>query len=93
MSRRFFDAPDHIRCIWTIKLRDGSEAQCGRRSVPGPQQLCTQHARMDERWSCEYCGGNDEFPRDHCADCDRPTDSIPSQGRRGFCSSYRSSAD
>lgn len=23
-------------------------------------------------FSCTYCGGNDELPQDHCADCSRP---------------------
>lgn len=58
------------RCAWAIKLRDGSEAQCGRHKAEG--ELCRQHAKMAARWSCNYCGGNDELPPNHCADCSRP---------------------
>lgn len=30
-------------------------------------------AALRERFSfCEYCGGNDESPPDHCMDCARP---------------------
>lgn len=25
---------------------------------------------------CEYCGGNDEFPQDHCVDCTRPAGDV-----------------
>ncbi|MFC4275529.1 hypothetical protein [Achromobacter aloeverae] len=70
MTRRFIDPTAEERCEWTIKLRDGSEAQCGRRHVDG--QLCTQHKRMAERFICAYCGGNDELPPSHCMDCSRP---------------------
>lgn len=70
MKRRFIDAPAEQRCAWTVKLRDGSQAQCGRRKVVG--DLCTQHAKMAERWKCEHCGGNDELPPDHTMDCSRP---------------------
>ncbi len=27
------------------------------------------------KFSCRYCGGNDETPQDHCMDCERPKDS------------------
>ena len=70
MSRRFIDAPADQRCAWTVRLRDGSEAQCGRRKTGN--NLCTQHQKIADRWSCDYCGGNDEFPTDHCVDCERP---------------------
>jgi hypothetical protein len=73
MTRRFVDAPQDFRCQWTIKLRDGSEAQCGRYITHG--QLCTQHSKMHDAWPrCEYCGNNDELPPDHCTDCTRPTE-------------------
>lgn len=78
MARRFIDASAEERCEWTVTLRDGSTAQCGRRHTDG--QLCTQHAKMAARWSCAYCGGNDELPPDHCADCTRPTDQQSVQG-------------
>lgn len=68
-ASRFIDADAEARCRWTIKLSDGSEAQCGRRHVDG--DLCTQHAKMAAAWHCAYCGGNDEFPPDHCVDCTR----------------------
>lgn len=70
MKRRFFDATLEERCVWIIKLRDGSEAQCGRRKTN--DDLCTQHTKMEKRWACKYCGGNDELPPDHCMDCTRP---------------------
>lgn len=44
MTHRFIDAPYDQRCAWTITLRDGSTAQCGRHKTKG--QFCTQHARM-----------------------------------------------
>lgn len=69
-KRRFVDAPTDLRCQWDITLPDGSKAQCGRRHTNG--NLCTQHAKMHARPFCEYCGGNDELPPDHCADCTRP---------------------
>ncbi len=71
MARRFFDAAGDSRCAQVIKLRDGSEAQCGRANTNGI--VCTQHANMNKRWSCTYCGGNDENPPDHCMDCERPS--------------------
>lgn len=43
--RRFIDALQNERCQWTIKCRDGSEAQCGRRHIDGA--LCRQHAKLD----------------------------------------------
>lgn len=43
--RRFRDAPQHERCKWEIRLRDGSAAQCGRRAVV--DGLCRQHAKID----------------------------------------------
>ena len=70
MSRRFIDAPYELRCGWTITLRDGSKAQCGRHHTNG--RLCTQHEKMRAAWGCAYCGGNDETPPDHCMDCTRP---------------------
>lgn len=76
--RRFIDAPSEDRCAWTIKLKDGSEAQCGRRKTDG--DLCTQHSKMAERPFCSYCGGNDELPPDHCADCERPNAKAKAQG-------------
>lgn len=69
MPRRFSDAHEDARCQWTITLKDGSKAQCGRRHVDST--LCKQHAKMAARFSCEYCGGNDELPPDHCTDCER----------------------
>ncbi len=70
MKRRFVDAPSDERCRWTCILKDRSEAQCGRRKTIG--NLCTQHSKIDSRWSCDYCGGNDEFPRQHTMDCTSP---------------------
>jgi hypothetical protein len=71
VKRRFIDAPAEVRCEWTITLSDRSKAQCGRRMLAG-ENLCAQHQKMADRWSCEYCGGNDELPPDHCMDCTRP---------------------
>lgn len=71
MKRRFFDAPAEQRCRWDVTLRDGSTAQCGRAHVDGV--LCTQHAKMRAAWHCDYCGGNDAHPPEHCTDCARPT--------------------
>lgn len=70
-KRRFVDALNDERCQWTVKMPDGSDAQCGRRHTDG--QLCTQHAKMRSAWSCNYCGGNDSSPPEHCMDCSRPT--------------------
>jgi hypothetical protein len=70
MTRRFIDAPYEQRCRWTVTLRDRSQAQCGRYQKVG--NLCTQHAKMADAWSREYCGGNDELPPDHAMDCERP---------------------
>lgn len=70
-KRRFIDAPTEERCEATVTLTDGSLAQCGRYRKRG--NLCTQHAKMTEAFHCEYCGGNDELPPDHCMDCARPT--------------------
>lgn len=68
--RRFIDATTDQRCEWTVTLRDGSKAQCGRRRKV--RNMCTQHAKIEQRFSCEYCGGNDELPPGHCVDCARP---------------------
>lgn len=75
MRRNFTAPPSDARCRWTIRLRDKSEAQCMRAATDG--QLCTQHSRMRDRWHCEYCGGNDESPKDHTMDCTRPNRSTP----------------
>lgn len=48
-KRVFIDAPDDLRCEATIKLRDGSEARCGRFWVSGNKDgrlLCTQHRKI-----------------------------------------------
>jgi hypothetical protein len=37
---------------------------CGQTYTPSPQNT--------EPVFCEYCGGNDENPPDHCMDCARP---------------------
>lgn len=71
--RNFQAPPGDQRCIWTVALRGGGAndvAQCMRSRTEG--DLCKQHAKMAARWSCTYCGGNDEMPPDHCADCSRP---------------------
>lgn len=72
MSRRVYMAPpDEQRCAADRKpLSDGSLARCMRRATVG--NLCAQHARMVAEFHCEYCGGNDELPPNHCADCTRP---------------------
>lgn len=70
MKRRFVDALNGDRCAWTITLKDGSDAQCGRRHTDG--LLCSQHKKMADQWVCDFCGGNDELPQDHCVDCSRP---------------------
>jgi len=63
--------PDQERCAADRKpLSDGSGARCMRRATVG--NMCAQHAKMTEEFHCEYCGGNDELPPDHCADCERP---------------------
>jgi len=74
VSRRFIDALGEDRCMWTITLRDGSDARCGRRkqNAIGNGDCCTQHAKMAAKFKCEYCGGNDNFPVEHCTDCERP---------------------
>lgn len=45
-KRRFRDAPDIDRCIARVPVRDGSDAQCGRRAKKG-LVLCTQHRKME----------------------------------------------
>lgn len=70
MSKRaFIDAPSNVRCKWTITLKDGSKAQCGRRQKDG--RLCAQHRRIRDAFKCEYCGtGNDDYPPEHTMDCE-----------------------
>ena len=41
-KRRFIDAPNGSRCLYDIKLKDGSGAQCGRYRKIG--DYCRQHA-------------------------------------------------
>ena len=72
MKRRFIDAYTGERCKWTVTLKDGRQAQCGRRRTTG--DLCTQHAKMLadivlKMSSC--CGGTDEYPPEHCQDCEK----------------------
>jgi hypothetical protein len=52
-ARRFVDAPAAVRCLASVRLRDFSRAQCGRRGtvggftvegVAGKVRLCRQHA-------------------------------------------------
>lgn len=66
----YIDPPLDMRCAWEIALKDGSKAQCGRKHTDG--QLCTQHQKMRRLFNCEYCGGNDENPPEHCQDCEKP---------------------
>jgi len=75
MKRPFTAALSVDRCSYTITLRDGSAAQCMRKKTKG--DLCTQHSRIVNGWSCEYCGGNDETPPGHCMDCERPKRTTP----------------
>jgi len=51
MRRRFIDAPLAVRCIQTITLRDGSQAQCGRRRTKGKH--CAQHEKLNHQRSNE----------------------------------------
>ncbi len=68
VGRRNFTAPPlDLRCAWDITYRDGSGAQCMRRHVDG--RLCAQHAKMLAGMDFPCCGGNDELPPGHCADC------------------------
>lgn len=48
-KRRFIDAPTAVRCLATVRLRDGSTAQCGRRGVKLRDGLCVQHWRIAQR--------------------------------------------
>lgn len=68
MKRTFIDAPTEQRCAWTVKLADGSEAQCGRYRKIG--DLCTQHHKMHDAMEFPCCGGNDEYPPEHTEDCE-----------------------
>lgn len=68
--RQFVDATGADRCHADVTLRDKSLAQCGRRAVVG--ELCTQHAKIAARFSCEFCGGNDDPVPGHCMDCAKP---------------------
>jgi hypothetical protein len=43
-KRRYINPPPLQRCIHTIRLRDGSLAQCGRRRVISA--FCRQHHAM-----------------------------------------------
>lgn len=72
MRRYYMAALEEDRCVWETKVgRRGETGRCMRAHVDG--HLCTQHRKMADLWSCEYCGGNDEYPKDHCQDCARPT--------------------
>lgn len=73
MARRQWRAPqDALRCTAERKpLRDGSAAWCMNKRAPG-RDVCAVHARMIDDFRCDYCGGNDEKPTGHCADCTRP---------------------
>lgn len=71
--RAFFAPPTDLRCCWDTTMRDGSGAQCMRRAVEG--RLCRQHAKMLSAMNFECCGGNDELPPSHCADCPTTKDS------------------
>ncbi len=60
-TRRFIDAPTGERCEWTIRLRDGSEAQCGRKRAFGAR-FCTQHAKMEKRGELQPSEPSGEVP-------------------------------
>lgn len=38
-------------------------------------RLNAAHVQQDQAF-CEYCGGNDEEPQDHCMDCTRPVQQV-----------------
>ncbi len=72
MKRRFIDALDAHRCVWTIKLGDGSTARCGRAKTVG--QLCTQHSKIEARLAANVAkcsSGNDEHPHVQSMNCGR----------------------
>lgn len=57
--RQWLDAPTIRRCNALIRLKDGTEAQCGKSrkedahtNLVAPTTLCTQHLNM-------FCGGKD----------------------------------
>jgi hypothetical protein len=79
MKRRYTAPPDDQRCRQDITLRGdgpGEGARCMRRAVV--DGMCRQHAEMARDSFCAYCGGNDETPPDHTADCARPAGVPPS---------------
>ncbi len=79
MARGPLTRPYYDRCVWTVRLRDGSPAQCQRRRLPDGR-LCRQHEAMDT-FTCEFCGGNDAYPQEHTMDCTRPK--VGQEGDRG----------
>lgn len=64
-NSRFLDAPQAQRCAFSVILRDGSGAQCGRYRKIGA--LCRQHHKIE--FQC--CGGNDDPDPQHTQDCGR----------------------
>ena len=50
----------------TNNLQPHYPEKCG---TPDAAHVATPVA---EQWSCDYCGGNDETPQDHCMDCAGP---------------------
>jgi hypothetical protein len=45
-KRRFFDAPDEVRCQASVVMKDGTTAQCGRRECMDGLGYCWQHQRQ-----------------------------------------------
>jgi hypothetical protein len=69
-KRRYTAPPTNQRCRYDIRKPFGEGAQCMRRAVV--DGMCRQHAAMARDSFCAYCGGNDDTPPDHTADCTRP---------------------
>lgn len=67
--RRFIDAPNDMRCMQDITMKDGSGAQCGRYRKLG--QFCTQHATMRAKENHECVYDNGDGVCHECADLAR----------------------
>ena len=82
------ERPRTVEYLYVGPAPEGSDAQiqkaeCGECERLG-QELCERNNELSalraelaalkaqQESFCEYCGGNDEEPQDHCMDCTRP---------------------
>ena len=72
----------HYEAALLAAFPSGSSGEVFNQWNEARRVLAAAPAQQDQAF-CEYCGGNDEEPQDHCMDCTRPVQqvSVPDETR------------